>query len=176
MSLLPSSTGFAPRLHPSLSRVLSPPNEHRLGLYSISGVCIINTTILALSVNETLFLLVPINSVTFFSLGFLRAKAPNPAHPLDTEALITRQTCCPYIMSPTFSSRGQFDIPDDAGTSTPETSRMQVGFSWNAHLACTKVPSQSHYKPVVSYYFPKGVGEYHFGVIMLSSRLLKTDY
>ncbi|CAE6434737.1 unnamed protein product [Rhizoctonia solani] len=49
-------------------------------------------------------------------------------------------------MSPTFSSRGQFDVPDDAGASAPESGRMQ-----------------SHYKPVVSYYFPKGVGEYHFG-------------
>ncbi|KDN40642.1 hypothetical protein RSAG8_07971, partial [Rhizoctonia solani AG-8 WAC10335] len=49
-------------------------------------------------------------------------------------------------MSPTFSSRGQFDVPDDAGASTPESGRVQ-----------------SHFKPVVSYYFPKGVGEYHFG-------------
>ncbi|ELU43781.1 histone deacetylase-3 [Rhizoctonia solani AG-1 IA] len=53
-------------------------------------------------------------------------------------------------MSPTFSSRGQFEVPDDAGASGPESSRMQ-----------------SHYKPVVSYYFPKGVGEYHFGVSTL---------
>lgn len=49
-------------------------------------------------------------------------------------------------MAPTFSSKGQFDVPDDAGAAEPEHGRMQ-----------------SHYKPVVSYYFPKGVGEYHFG-------------
>ncbi|KAF8602727.1 histone deacetylase [Ceratobasidium sp. AG-I] len=49
-------------------------------------------------------------------------------------------------MAPTFSSRGELEVPDDAGASEQEHGRMQ-----------------SHYKPTVSYYFPKGVGEYHFG-------------
>ncbi|KAG9096182.1 histone deacetylase [Ceratobasidium sp. UAMH 11750] len=49
-------------------------------------------------------------------------------------------------MSSTFSSKGQFDVPDDAGASAQGHGRIR-----------------SHYKPVVSYYFPKGVGEYHFG-------------
>lgn len=73
----------------------------------------------------------------------------------------------------TFSSSPYFDDRAGHGIAQPITERVNVGASW-LYLSvvadlCFKKP---HSRPIVSYYFPKGVGEHHYGVNHFFVKLL----
>jgi hypothetical protein len=64
----------------------------------------------------------------------------------------------------TFSNSAYFDDRGEHGVAQPITERVNV---------CQNTPTtdnsdlmllKPHSRPVVSYYFPKGVGEHHYGV------------
>lgn len=68
----------------------------------------------------------------------------------------------------TFSSESYFDDRGAHGYAQPITEHVNVRktglaalLSTNAHL--TSIP-QPHSRPIVSYYFPEGVGGFHYGV------------
>jgi len=55
--------------------------------------------------------------------------------------------------------------PEAPGIAQSATEHVNVGiFSLISDENSSYNVLQSHSRPVVSYYFPKGVGEYHYGV------------
>lgn len=65
--------------------------------------------------------------------------------------------------SDTFSSSPYFNDRGQNGTAQPITERIHVCI---LHVYCLMllIVTQPHSRPIVSYYFPKGVGAHHYGV------------
>jgi hypothetical protein len=66
----------------------------------------------------------------------------------------------------TFSAAKFFADRGAEGVAQPLTERVNVSTSDDQPVILTE-SSKPHSRPIVSYYFPKGVGEHHYGVIVV---------
>jgi hypothetical protein len=71
----------------------------------------------------------------------------------------------------TFSSESYFDDRGVYGYAQPITEHVNVRELTSAqHDVSLISTAQPHSRPIVSYYFPEGVGGFHYGVSRSSSR------
>lgn len=66
----------------------------------------------------------------------------------------------------TFSSSPYFDDRGVHGHAKPITERIHVSNA-HPHPSMNITVVKPHSRPIVSYYFPEGIGEYHYGVSTL---------